>query len=122
MKYIDYEKIEILLALALLASLFSGIVTIIIQKIKEKIKIKASVFSIISALLSVTLGSLSIYLFSDFPIVYCIVGGMFIFAGADVIYKYLEDSKHFKSIDAIAESTYLKVNKTNQINFENEEE
>ena len=111
----NYEKIDLLIQIALFSTVTSSIITLIIQRVKEIIKTNSNVFKYISGFLSMSLGFLFAMCFSDFDISSCCVSGLFVFGGADTIYKLLEGNKLFSSISELDKEKVVVIPKENEI-------
>ena len=81
----------------------------------KEIKINSNVFKYLSAILSLVLGFVSAKLFSDFSTLNCFVCGVIVYAGADTIYKSLEDKKIVSSINDIQNKKVVEIPVENEI-------
>ena len=111
----NYEKIGLFVKILEFSLIAIPVIMIIIQKIKETIKINSNVFKYLSAILSLVLGFVSAKLFSDFSTLNCFVCGVIVYAGADTIYKSLEDKKIVSSINDIQNKKVVEIPVENEI-------
>lgn len=95
---LDFNLIKLVLISALASSI---ITTACVQKVKENMKSK-KYLTLISFVVSMTIGTLFSYCFSDLSIVNNLWAGFITFLGADLIYKSFED-KIFKPFSKMQE-------------------
>ena len=99
---LDFEMIKLVLISAVASSI---ITTASVQKVKENITNK-KYLSLASFLISMTIGTLFSYCFSDLSLINDLWAGFMTYLGADVIYKALED-KVFKPFSEMKKVTNL---------------
>ena len=93
---LDFDLIKLVLISGLASSV---ITTATVQKIKENLKSKKYI-CLISFIISMTIGTLFSYSFSDLSLINDLWAGFLTFIGADVIYKAFEE-KIFKPFSEI---------------------
>lgn len=111
----NYEKIELLIEIAMFSTISSTFTMIFIQAIKEKLNTGAKIFGYLSGILSFFVGFGFATIFSDYSIIYCFVSGTMVFAGADKIYKSLEENGKVLSIKELENKKTVKVPVENEI-------
>lgn len=114
----NYAKLELFIEILMFSCLSSVVITTIIQKVKETIKVKSCIFRYVSMILSIVLGYLGAKCFTDYNDIYCIVSGILVYTGADIVYKSLESKNILSSIKSLEEDKVVKIPLENEIKGE----
>ena len=113
----NYEKIELLIQIVEFASICSVISSTVNQNIKSLLKWNSTLFAILSAFISILIGTTMAILFSDFEFVYALFNGVIVFAGAKIIYEQLNKQGIVKSVQDHNNKNKIEIPIENKIKF-----